>query len=692
MKHIIFLLSGCFFFQVSIAQPTTTMGLFFNSSEAYNGYTLFAPMASTHTYLIDNCGYVIQDWQSNYLPGLSVQLLENGYLLRACRLTNSTFYGGGSGGRVELLDWDSNVVWSYHYSSAEHHQHHDISYLPNGNILLLAWEYKSLEEAEAMGRQQSIPTSMWPDHIIELAPIGTDDAAIVWEWHVWDHLIQDVDPSKPNYGIVAEHPERININFDNLGIFTGSDWMHSNAIDYNAELDQIMISVHHFSEIWLIDHSTTSEEAASSSGGNSGKGGDLLYRWGNPDAYNRFDGSNRTLYTQHDAQWIPDNCPDAGKIMVFNNGVNRPEGNYSSIDVIDPPLDITGDYIIPENTAIGPNDLFWTYHDDTAFFSDFISSAQRLPTGTTLICEGDDGRFFEVDNTGNVVWEYISPVSSFGSLSQGQNPNGNMVFKVSRYPSNYIGLTEQDLNPGSPLEFNPNDYDCSYYNSVICATNFTGKVWLQGCYNSSNNLMNTTLFDNNILPANQPFNQAPWHYNGTESIDLSSPTLSNLVDWLLLEVRSPSDSTVILSRQAILVVADGTLIDITGNSAICLVDLTENESYYFALRSRNHIDVISRNLLNIPSTTIFDFSHPLNIVGSISQLSNLGDNTYALLAGDLDGNGIISVNDYNWYFNESSLLNGYYNSDLNFDGALSLADFNYYNANASTIGSPAIRY
>ena len=76
---------------------------------------------------------------------------------------------------------------------------------------------------------------LWPEHIVE---VDTDTDSIVWEWHTWDHLIQDYDSTKSNFGIIAEHPERININFPQGGPLShGGDWLHINSIDYNADLD-----------------------------------------------------------------------------------------------------------------------------------------------------------------------------------------------------------------------------------------------------------------------------------------------------------------------------------------------------------------------------------------------------------------------------------------------------------------------
>ena len=167
------------------------------------------------------------------------------------------------------------------YNSETYHQHHDIEPLPNGNILILGWELKTGEEAISKGRDPLLleDGELWPEHIVEIEPDG-DGGNIVWEWHLWDHLIQDFDSSLVNYGVVSEHPELMNINYMGPGQNSSggkADWIHANSIDYNEELDQIIISSRALSEFWIIDHSTTKEEAASSSGGNAGMGGDILY-------------------------------------------------------------------------------------------------------------------------------------------------------------------------------------------------------------------------------------------------------------------------------------------------------------------------------------------------------------------------------------------------------------------------------
>lgn len=448
-----------------------TVGLFINDSTAFNGYTLFAPTSSRTTYLIDNCGATIHTWTSDFTPGSSVYLLENGNLLRTARI-NSPFNSGGTGGRIELFSWEGEMLWSYNYSSETFHQHHDIEPLPNGNILVLAWEFHTMEEAITQGRNPSnlANAGIWSERIVEIEMVGINEINTIWEWHLWDHLVQDFDSTKANYGIIADHPELMDLNFTTGGS-NQLDWLHYNGIDYHPGLDQILISSRSMSEIYIIDHSTTSEEAAGHLGGNAGKGGDFLYRWGNPRVYNRGILANQQLFGQHDPTWIPEGLPDEGNILLFNNGQNRPGGNFSTVDLIDPPIDQNGHYLLDEEQAFGPEQIFWTFEatPSNSFYSPRISGAQRLPNGNTLICEGADGHFFEVNNNGSIVWKYISPISGNNPVSQGSNPGQNDIFRATKYAPSYGAFINKDLTPGPPIELNPIDANCQIFDEINTA-------------------------------------------------------------------------------------------------------------------------------------------------------------------------------------------------------------------------------
>jgi hypothetical protein len=437
------------------AQPPDTVGLMLNLPGAYVGYTLFSPLSYTDTYLIDVDGLLVHSWTTPYVPGNVAYLLENGDLLRpADPGGNPVFTAGGDAGLIQRWSWDGVLLWEYLYSDSLVRQHHDVEPMPNGNVLLIAWELKTAAEAIAAGRDPSTIADgvLWPDHIVEVEPVGVTGGNIVWEWHAWDHLIQDFDSTKANWGVVADHPELINLNYRRSD---QADWLHFNAIDYHEELDQIVISPRRFDEFWILDHGTTTEEAAGHTGGLRGRGGDLLYRWGNPATYGAGTAADRKLWRQHDARWIEDGLPGAGNITYYNNGLDRPEGEYSTVEEVATTVDANGDYPLPPpGTPHGPAAQTWIYTADPPedFFSPNISGAHRLPNGNTLICQGRGGRIFEVTPADTMVWEYISPVTDAGPLCQGAAPNGNQVFQARRHAPDFAGFDGRDLTPGDPIE------------------------------------------------------------------------------------------------------------------------------------------------------------------------------------------------------------------------------------------------
>ncbi|MEN8887096.1 MAG: aryl-sulfate sulfotransferase [Winogradskyella sp.] len=445
-----------------------TVGTISITENAFDALTLFN--IHTETYLINNCGEVVNEWNSTHLPGSSVYLLPNGNLLRAGRLDDgsSNIGFGGQGGIIELFDWDGTLVWSYTYSSNTFRQHHDVYPLPNGNILILAATVMTATEAIQAGRDPNILISneLYNEQILELEPVGTNQANIVWEWNINDHLIQDFDATKDNFGVVADNPQLLDINFINGG--TGSNnWLHVNSIQYNEERDQIVLSARRLSEIWIIDHSTTTAESASNTGGTYGNGGDLLYRWGNPEAYRQGTPADRTLFGQHTPRFIKAGMPNEGKIILFNNGFQRmPE--FSQVDIITPPETSLGVYDYIPNTKYGPLATDYTYSDLTQdpsdFFTALVSSAQQFPNGNILVCEGRDGYFFELDTNNNKVWEYINPIDNNNGSStlQGIPLEGtNLTFRDTKYALDYSAFTGRDLTPTAPLELNPDLTPCN---------------------------------------------------------------------------------------------------------------------------------------------------------------------------------------------------------------------------------------
>lgn len=441
-----------------------TIGLFYNTPQSYDGYTLFAPAASDTTYLIDNCGERVHTWVTNTTPGNTVYLLENGMLLRTGKAFNSKFNAGGNGGLIQMLDWDSNLIWEYKVSDSTQCQHHDIEPLPNGNILILVWVTHTKEEAIQAGRTIS-PNELWSEKVIEVKPdLINGGGEVVWQWDTWDHYVQDVSDELDNFGDVT-NPRKININFSTRG-FSNKDWLHFNSLDYNPRLDQIMLSNHNFGEVIIIDHSTTTEEARTGEGGNSGFGGDLLYRWGNPMSYGQGTELDIKLVTQHDPHWIPDSLLDGGKVIIFNNIAGDSSKDYSEVLIIDPLVDDSGNYILSDG-KFGPSNTFWNYtaNPDTSFYSRNLSGSQRLPNGNTLFCEGWNGRFTEINPNKEKVWQYVNPSGFNGLLlNQGEESNSNQVFRVERISKSHPALLGKDLTPKGYIE-SGSDFTCELYDS-----------------------------------------------------------------------------------------------------------------------------------------------------------------------------------------------------------------------------------
>ncbi|MEM9373393.1 MAG: aryl-sulfate sulfotransferase [Planctomycetota bacterium] len=381
-----------------VSRCTAAAGLFVialpATAEPEPGWTLQARMGTAQTFLTDLDGNVVHTWNSSFAPGLMPYLLEDGDIVRpAVDGSIPGPAGAGIGGRVERIAWDGTVEWSYAEDNPATRQHHDIEVLPNGNVLILQWEAIPAADALAAGRNPTLlPSEVWSERIIEVRPTGPTSGEIVWEWRAWDHLIQDLNPALPNFGVVADYPERIDINYVPRG-GGDPDWLHINGMDYNADLDQIVLSINAFDEFWIISHAP-------------GASGEILYRWGNPQAYQMGTASDQTLFNQHDARWIEDGLRGAGNILVYNNGVARPEGQFSSVDEIVTPVNPDGTYARNAGEAFGPPSAVWSCENagGSSFYSPIISGAQRLPNGNTLICVGQPGIFYEVDESCQLQW------------------------------------------------------------------------------------------------------------------------------------------------------------------------------------------------------------------------------------------------------------------------------------------------
>ena len=419
------------------------------------------------TVLVDSEGTVLHTWPNDLLApnGATAYLREDGLLLRSAQRGTAVPAGflGGSFSTVQLVTWDGDIVWEFdHQVTGQYTLHHDINPIPNGNVLVTVWEFFPVAEAEALGWQPVNGVGgVWMEGLMEIEPNLADGSSeIVWEWSLADHLIQDSDSTAPNFGNVAENPGKVDINFS-AAILSG-DYFHISGINYNPERDEIVTCPNFIDEIWIIDHSTTTAEAATSSGGNRGRGGEIIYRWGNAEVYDSGGGqvSPRVLERAHDVRWRL--CPEGTwQVTVHNNERldDNPNDDDSQVLQLDLPIDEDDDYVLAAGSAFGPEVPQVLYEFDPAnpfFSSRIMGGAQVLRNGNILITLPFEPRLVEVEpSTGNVVWE--------AGL-----PPGGFVFKAQNYPISYVGYgpslainydiwRDANFGDGEPLGSRPED-------------------------------------------------------------------------------------------------------------------------------------------------------------------------------------------------------------------------------------------
>ncbi len=368
----------------------------YDASNIHNGLVFAVENGSQTSYLLDKTGKRVHTWDFDSKSGNNLELLPNGKILGMFKAENHNpkLSFGGYGGVVKIINTDNTLDWEYNYSDSDHLAHHDVKMLPNGNVLFLAWEKISTATAQAAG--VDVTHDIFPEKLMEIDP-ATDE--IVWEWRSWDHIIQDIDANLLNFGDLATNPQLININYN---LIPSGDIMHSNGLDYDPDKDVVYLSTNYYSEVWVVDHSTTTAEAKSSTGGNYNKGGDLVYRFGNPTTYNNTVGQ-KLFDRNHFPNFIENGLPGAGNLLIFVNGISVEQSTVYELDLPDT-------FSLLPNTDNEPP-VVWSF-TDSDLFSSKISGAVRYANGNTLICEGDYG-FWEITSSGEIAWKYNGQEQSF---------------------------------------------------------------------------------------------------------------------------------------------------------------------------------------------------------------------------------------------------------------------------------------
>lgn len=447
-------------------------GITLNTKEATPSYTLFETYRGN--YLIDNCGQIVNEWEGVRFTDNHVKLLPNGNIIYI------------KDNQVRIRDWDNNIISLTGYDISNIMLEYEVIVMPNGNFLCLGREQLTRSQLANLGYDINFGFPSYMDVVVEIDP---DIEQVVWMWNIKDHMIQKRSSFSANFGDIGDNPRKLDMGAISDFDWEGDETFMINGFDYNPDLDLIALSIRKIGEVILIDHSTTTEEARGSTGGDHGHGGDVLFRWGNPQNYERGNSADRYLYFQHNPNWVP-HGEHKGKIMIFNNGLSA--RTYSSVEIIDPSMDANGHFILPNNQAFLLDEQPISINETTTgtvFRSGYTSGAKVLPNGNVFVTTGQDARMFEMTIDGEIIWNYYIEDAGY-------------IFRSEKYPMTYSAFEGKDLTPMGALEIPPSNYDCDLFTTN---TNIELDIKIDILQNSNQVFIeseNVGLFDLNVYNIN----------------------------------------------------------------------------------------------------------------------------------------------------------------------------------------------
>ena len=418
---------------ISFAFPTVypTGTTIYKPDKCWSGYTVYKDYVRQSTVLIDMNGNDVKVWEG--IGGFPSKVLPGGYLM-----------GSGPAGRrkgaqeeieVVQVDWDNNIVWRFDRAEQiedgdklvwNSRQHHDFQ--REGNPV----GYYSPELAPLVDRGKTLilshknvinpkvsPKELSDDYIYEVDWEGN----IVWEWLPSDSF-DEMGFSDSNIKLIYENP--------NTTGRSGGDWLHINSLSYvgpNRFYDKGDERFHPENIIWSAREANII--------GITNRKGNIVWRVG-PDYSEPEFKKIGQIIGQHHAHMIPKGLPGAGNIIVFDNGgaAGYGEPNPMALKGLKTAIRDYSRVIEFDPTTF---QIVWEYSaekagmEDYKFYSSYISSAQRLPNGNTMITEGADGRMLEVTPDYEIVWEFVNPAF----LKMGSTMR-NLIYRGYRVPYDWV--------------------------------------------------------------------------------------------------------------------------------------------------------------------------------------------------------------------------------------------------------------
>lgn len=436
--------------------PTGTT--IYDPEKCWNGYTVYqSDMFQCNrgrAVLIDMNGNTVNQWKG--LDGFPNKMLPGGYIMGSTGMRNAK-YGLQDMADLVQVDWDGNIVWRFNkYECIKDprqkpkwmaRQHHDYQregstvgyYVPGmepsvdrGNTIILC--HRNLTNTQISEKL------LLDDTIIEVSW----DGSIVWEWVCSEHF------DELGFGEAAKNTMARNPKLQGAGRWEAGDWMHINSVSVlgpNQWYDGGDERFHPDNLIW-------SSRQTNIMGITDKKTGNIVWQLGPGYTATPALVKLGCIVGQHHSHMIPRGLPGEGNILVFDNGGSAGYGapnpgsptgvdnalrDYSRVLEIDPTtLEVIWRCGSGGMPGPGPDKM-----QNIHFFSNFISSAQRLPNGNTLITEGSSGRIIEVTPEREIVWEYISPYLN-------KRMKRPMVYRAYRLPYQWVPQVEKPLEKAIP--------------------------------------------------------------------------------------------------------------------------------------------------------------------------------------------------------------------------------------------------
>jgi hypothetical protein len=395
--------------------------------KCFNGYTIL-PTKGEATVVIDMNGNVVKQWKKVGVEEHPSKLLPGGYVMGAT----------GARGRImdhedsndlSVVDWDGNIIWSYPKAG----MHHDFQregnpvgyYVPGMEPHVKKGKTLILSHKIAKNKRIS-NKKLYDDVIFEVDYEGN----VIFEWLASDHFKEMGFTDPLARAIMYKYPNYVMTRTPGV---VGGDWIHINSAswvgpnkwydagDERFHPDNIIYDGRQTDTTGIIDRKT----------------GKIVWHLG-PDftASKALRKMGETIGLHH-AHIIPKGLPGEGNLLIFDNG------GYGGYGAPNPGAPTGLNYALRDHSRVLEIDpitlkVVWQYtankagyRDKCRFYSDYVSSAQRLPNGNTLITEGSFGRLFEVTPDFETVWEYVSPFYN-------RDENFNLVYRAYRAPYDYI--------------------------------------------------------------------------------------------------------------------------------------------------------------------------------------------------------------------------------------------------------------